>query len=72
MPFPDWLSRCIAPQSAPGAQLVGAPQGATPVSGKPPASARNVAPPGLDEIDFDQRIALWDRLIDAPGKDPSA
>ena len=28
---------------------------------------RKVAPPGLDEIDFDKRIALWDSLIAASG-----
>ena len=28
---------------------------------------RKVAPPGLDEIDFDKRIALWDSLIGASG-----
>ncbi|MEM6585541.1 MAG: hypothetical protein AAF692_07285 [Pseudomonadota bacterium] len=28
---------------------------------------RKVAPPGMDEIDFDKRIALWESLIAASG-----
>lgn len=30
---------------------------------------RKVAPDGVDEIDFDQRIAQWEALVSATGED---
>ncbi len=74
MPFFHWLRRLSSP-GAPADQSLRVSLGDSVLAAPiyrviPVGRGRKVAPEGQDEIDFDQRIAHWDRLIDPPGNDP--